>query len=476
MASSSSPDPGLITLLEHAGEDAIIEFREKASLPLLVARPTAESKCEKKAQRVAAGLIEITRQLWVNTVIPITEPYENWLISPDPDQITAYYEPYLDSDVNQMSMSAIIKDAGTGGSCKNPTKVAFLGDIPCQKIAQDCDDMFTCTEVEDDLWQRVKHHEYDFSEFRKMHKRLQGLNREESRSPFAIAAACYAQYCEELKLLLEERYIHYICTVPSEDGDGDVEIIVTMKPRLAKLIHDACSTLHDTTYKWIWGKHNEWEVVIWMKHANAVLGLGDAVMQLNDPAISGFNIREAADIVINILKTCSIHFKRNIQPLALVVSQVDYDKISSVLDITMSEKLNEWHHFCSNHPEKKVHNWYNNNVVHKWYLPSLVGFLSKIPPHDWQTIMGDTNLNESLHPATNHFTDKLDIADENGLSVQVHNTKQEWNSNNVTHANAQMKKNHQKNAAQTALSNISAQIKTLEAEKKQLKKTENVHE
>ena len=50
---------------------------------------TAELKCGKKGEHVMAGLIKIMC-LWVNAVILVTIPYENWLISSDPDQITAY--------------------------------------------------------------------------------------------------------------------------------------------------------------------------------------------------------------------------------------------------------------------------------------------------------------------------------------------------------------------------------------------------
>ena len=50
---------------------------------------------------------------------------------------------------------------------------------------------------------------------------------------------------------------------PSEDGEGDVVVVVTMLPELGKLIHKARFSVHDTTYKRVCGEHNEWEVVIW---------------------------------------------------------------------------------------------------------------------------------------------------------------------------------------------------------------------
>ena len=60
---------------------------------------------------------------------------------------------------------------------------------------------------------------------------------------------------------------HHAFSEPSEDGDGAVEIVMTMNPQLAKLVHDACSTLHDTVFKHIFGIFKEWEVTIWdIKH------------------------------------------------------------------------------------------------------------------------------------------------------------------------------------------------------------------
>ena len=45
-------------------------------------------------------------------------------------------------------------------------------------------------------------------------------------------------------------------------------MIITMLPSLAALIHTADSTLHDNTYKQVYGKWKEWEVVIWDKRLN----------------------------------------------------------------------------------------------------------------------------------------------------------------------------------------------------------------
>ena len=50
--------------------------------------------------------------------------------------------------------------------------------------------------------------------------------------------------------------------------------------------------------------------------------------------------------------------------------------------------------------------WYRNKVMHPWYLPSLLRFLTKIPHDDWDVNRRDTNINEGSHPATNQVTGK----------------------------------------------------------------------
>ncbi|HEV7737771.1 MAG TPA: hypothetical protein VGO47_10430, partial [Chlamydiales bacterium] len=51
-------------------------------------------------------------------------------------------------------------------------------------------------------------------------------------------------------------------------GDGQIYVIVTMLPALTDMIHKVHATLHDNTYKHVFGKFNEWEVVIWDSSLN----------------------------------------------------------------------------------------------------------------------------------------------------------------------------------------------------------------
>jgi len=73
-----------------------------------------------------------------------------------------------------------------------------------------------------------------------------------------------AQYKEDIKNKPpNEQYIQMMHSERSDDGSGEIEVVVTMHPELAKYIHTARYSAHDTTYKRIKGSHNEWEVVIW---------------------------------------------------------------------------------------------------------------------------------------------------------------------------------------------------------------------
>jgi len=67
----------------------------------------------------------------------------------------------------------------------------------------------------------------------------------------------------ELKRPVQERYIQSIHSELCDDGGDQIEVIVTMLPMLAQLVHEVTSTQHDTTYKRVFGSFNEWEIVVW---------------------------------------------------------------------------------------------------------------------------------------------------------------------------------------------------------------------
>jgi hypothetical protein len=67
---------------------------------------------------------------------------------------------------------------------------------------------------------------------------------------------------DSTKLLPDQRYIH---EVSSRDN---IDVVITMLPNLARLIHKAKASLHDNTYKRTHGIWKEWEVVIWCDRLN----------------------------------------------------------------------------------------------------------------------------------------------------------------------------------------------------------------
>jgi hypothetical protein len=65
----------------------------------------------------------------------------------------------------------------------------------------------------------------------------------------------------EAKRPTSDTYIHKII---SETGqETRMHIVFTLVPALAARVHNADYTVHDFTYKRVWGDWKEWEVVIW---------------------------------------------------------------------------------------------------------------------------------------------------------------------------------------------------------------------
>ncbi|KIJ24642.1 hypothetical protein M422DRAFT_274520 [Sphaerobolus stellatus SS14] len=258
------------------------------------------------------------------------------------------------------------------------------------------------------------------------------------------------------------RYIHAIISEPSDDGKGQVTVIVTMVPGLAKFTHDAHTTLHDNTYKCVHGKFNEWEVIIWNARGNKritvartycnretrqafrliwsgwlnalekatghclkikpfhnysklktilinsstpqIQGLGDILLLENDPTISGIDAMTAEEIVQWLVRTCNWHFKHNLDLLSQVLPKEDMDHICGFQHLQFYKQMDDFIKWASTHPEKKLQDWIANKVVHPWYIPSLCKHFSKIPGFDWDLSPADNNLNETSHPATNRAT------------------------------------------------------------------------
>ncbi|KIJ33118.1 hypothetical protein M422DRAFT_783248 [Sphaerobolus stellatus SS14] len=281
---------------------------------------------------------------------------------------------------------------------------------------------------------------------------------------FDIAGLNHLYETRDLKLppTHPDRYIHAILSEPSDDGNGQITVIITMVPGLAQFTHDAHTTLHDNTYKRVHGDFNEWEVVIWDSKGNRrmtvariycnretrqafcmiwcgwlnslekatgkrlkfkaihgegklgtmlmdgsapqIQGLGDMLLKENNPSVSGILTTDCNEIVQWVVRTCDWHFKHNLDALSELLTKEEMDRIRLFRFLTTQEEMNEFTAWASSHPEKKLRDWFSNKEVHLWYIPSLCRHFSKIKPLDWDLSPADNNLNETSHPATNRAT------------------------------------------------------------------------
>ncbi|KAF9563822.1 hypothetical protein CPC08DRAFT_721395 [Agrocybe pediades] len=269
------------------------------------------------------------------------------------------------------------------------------------------------------------------------------------------------------ELPLEDRYIHSI----SLDG---FKVIVTMVPGSAKRIHLASSTLHDNTYKRVYGDWKEWEVVIWDASLNmrrvtvariycthetresfeklwtcfwdtveTVTGkpvqfkfldgtglaaiivdgckpqanaLGDALKKrITAKKASGacrVEIEESDPQVIvqYILRTCEIHLERKLDDLAKTLPKEDMERVRGFPFLETRAEVDEFVSWCEASEHKVLRDWMVDKKSCPWFIPSLNKFMSKIPRDDWFLTPGHTNLNESAHPFTNQHT---------GINLQI---------------------------------------------------------
>ncbi|KAF9044099.1 hypothetical protein BJ165DRAFT_1347476, partial [Panaeolus papilionaceus] len=224
---------------------------------------------------------------------------------------------------------------------------------------------------------------------------------------------------DDSKLPKEQRYIHEMLS--THDG---VQIVITMLSSLAACIHDADSTLHDTTYTRCYGEWKEWEVVIWDKRLNmrltvariystretrkafeqmwagfwstvervtgqplkmkfidgtglrAILvdgckvqveGCGDALLKLIATRPHAC-IKETDPkiIVQHIVRTCTVHLERKLDSLAQSVSKEVMDRIRGFPFLKTQGECDEFVEFCQNsdaHPFTNLHTGINLKLL-----------------------------------------------------------------------------------------------------------------
>ncbi|KAJ7765293.1 hypothetical protein B0H16DRAFT_1310196 [Mycena metata] len=310
----------------------------------------------------------------------------------------------------------------------------------------------------------------------------------------------------------------YIWRVTSEYRE---ELIITMLPYLANLIHRVKVSLHDNTYARVHGEWKEWEVVIWDDRCNirvtigriyskhetyevfkkmwpglfetiarvtgsevkfkfidgqglkAILvdgnkpqanALGDYIGSRNRPHLSGIHEKNPKLILPNVLRTCDIHVNRKFTSIASIVPDEPMSRIRGY--------------------------WIADKDSIPWFFPSINEFLSKIPEEDWYLTPGDTNLNESAHPYTNQHTgtnlallEAIDRAYDMDLQVEAkirtmeqscvlvnhHNTKPQRDRKNASRRTSHYHKALERTEARFELENLDDSIQESAAKMKELR-------
>ncbi|KAF4566597.1 hypothetical protein EYR36_012028 [Pleurotus pulmonarius] len=266
-------------------------------------------------------------------------------------------------------------------------------------------------------------------------------------------------HTEDAKALpVDEQYIHRVSTSNDEEG----HIIVTMLPTLARLIHQAKTTLHDNTYKRVKDSQwKEWEVVIWNDRLNMRVcvariymtretrvafrlvwgALWDTVAKVTGETVkfkfmhgSGIStilvdgskpqINGAGDdfvernwcisqetqlvkeenpqiIVQHIVRCCLVHLDRDFDKLSSHLSVDENQKIRTIKHLETQEEIKQLMTWCEKSSNKHIRDWASDKKNVLWFVPSINEHHSKIPAEDWYLSPSDTNLNKGSHPNTN---------------------------------------------------------------------------
>ncbi|KAF8590747.1 hypothetical protein K439DRAFT_1611685 [Ramaria rubella] len=242
------------------------------------------------------------------------------------------------------------------------------------------------------------------------------------------------------------------CYIHSVVFRGQVHVAVTMHPAIGKYIHNVPYLAIDNTFKqvagfletlgkclifasiysnsstceafWLlWREFLEVvknvtgkELKILVIHKDGALwciivdaepaqiqGLGDVLLMLNVPTISGIHTTDPLEIILYLIMTCCTHFVRNVEGLSKDVPHEEIKHLKSFMGLKSHHEIAEWHQQCIASPYKAMKDWYQNKIMHPWYLPSVNAFLSKIPEDSWK-ITPNHNLVKSAHAGQNADT------------------------------------------------------------------------
>ncbi|KAJ7870988.1 hypothetical protein B0H14DRAFT_3571890 [Mycena olivaceomarginata] len=250
---------------------------------------------------------------------------------------------------------------------------------------------------------------------------------------------------------IRDRYIHSVIM------QADMDIIITVNPDLAELVHDASWIMVDTTFAVVHGTTNEWKLLIWLKGTvigrvwsnkatreafvvvwNGIFeaiklitgkslnfkvfskkssllgaigdsegaqaqGLGDVIIlrQMNTLHVNGVPTVTVVSILLFIWKTCLVHFKRGVFKLEAHVDDYVFNCLLGFPYLETSEEIAAYRDFCQASTNPKVQNWWAHKISYPWLLPSLNRSLTQMSHLHWDLTPGDTNPIEGSHVQDN---------------------------------------------------------------------------
>jgi len=138
------------------------------------------------------------------------------------------------------------------------------------------------------------------------------------------------------------------------------------------------------------------------EEAAQALGLADSLndQKSNNATISGIHAT-GEDLLFYILKTCWVHWCRNIDKLASYTDDATLSYLRNFPFLTNDEAINGYTQFCLTSPIKQIRDWWENKAMHRWIAPSINRYLSKMPRQNWDLMPADSNAMEGSHADDN---------------------------------------------------------------------------
>lgn len=107
------------------------------------------------------------------------------------------------------------------------------------------------------------------------------------------------------------------------------------------------------------------------------------------------------DLLFYILKTCWVHWCRNIDKLASYTDDETLSYLRNFPFLTNDEDINRYTQFCLTSPIKQIRDWWENKAMHRWIAPSINRYLLKMPHQNWYLMPAATNAMEGSHADDN---------------------------------------------------------------------------